>query len=78
MQNSLEVALIRGFPGSLLVVKDPPINAGDIRDMGLIPGQEGPLEEEMATHPSVLAWRISYSEAPGGLQSMGLQKAGHN
>ena len=38
MQNSLEVALIRGFPGSLLVVKDPPINAGDIRDMGSIPG----------------------------------------
>ena len=75
MQNSLEVALIRGFPGSLLVVKDPPINAGDIRDMGLIPGQEGPLEEEMATHPSVLAWRIPWTVEPGGLQSMGLQRS---
>ena len=78
MQNSLEVALIRGFPGSLLVVKDPPINAGDIRDMGLIPGQEGPLEEEMATHSSVLAWRIPGMGEPGGLPSMGLHRVGHN
>ena len=34
-------------------------------------GQEDPLEEEMATHPSILAWRIIWTEDPGGLQSMG-------
>jgi len=42
------------------------------------PGQEGPLEEEMATHSSILAWRIPRTEEPGGLQSMGLQRVGHD
>ena len=37
--------------------------------------QEDPLEEEMAIHSSVLAWRIPWTEDPGGLQSMGLQKS---
>ena len=37
-----------------------------------------PLEEEMATYSSILAWRILWTEEPGGLQSMGLQSAGHN
>ena len=41
-------------------------------------GREHPLEEEMATHSSILAWRIPWTEEPGGLQSMGLQRAGHN
>ena len=36
-------------------------------------GQENPLEEEMATHSSILAWEIAWTEEPGGLQSMGLQ-----
>ena len=40
------------------------------------PGQEEPLEKGMATHSSVLAWRISWTEEPGGLQSMGSQRAG--
>ena len=40
-------------------------------------GQEDPLEEGMATHSSVLAWRIPWTEEPGRLQSMGLQTAGH-
>ena len=39
--------------------------------------QEHPLEEEMATHSSILAWKIPWTEEPGGLQSMGLQRAGH-
>ena len=60
-----------------LVVKNPPANAGDIRDAGPIPGQEGPLEEAMATHSSILAWRIPWTEEPGGLQSTGPQRAGH-
>ena len=41
-------------------------------------GQENPLEKEMATHSSTLAWRIPRMEEPGGLQSMGLQRVGHN
>ena len=38
-------------------------------------GQEGPLEKEMATHSSILAWKILWTEEPAGLQSMGLQKS---
>ena len=41
-------------------------------------GWEDPLEEEMATHSSILAWRIPWTEEPGGLQSMGLQKVGND
>ena len=40
-------------------------------------GQEDPLEKEMATHSIILAWRIPWTEEPGGLQSMGLQRVGH-
>ena len=41
-------------------------------------GQEDPLEKEKATHSSIPAWRISWTEEPGGLQSMGLQKVAHD
>ena len=41
-------------------------------------GGEDPLEEEMATRSSILAWRIPWTEEPGGLQSMGSQRVGHN
>ena len=41
-------------------------------------GPEDPLEEEMATHSSILAWRIPWTEEPGGLQSMRLQRAEHD
>ena len=41
-------------------------------------GWEGPLEKEMATHSSILAWKTPWTEEPGGLQSMGLQRVGHN
>ena len=41
-------------------------------------GGEGPLKEGMATHPSVLAWRIPMAEEPGGLQSMGSRRVGHD
>ena len=61
-----------------LVVKNPPANAGDTRDLGSIPGQEDPLEKGMATHYSILAWRIAWTEEPGGLQSLGSQRVGHN
>ena len=56
------------------MVKNPPINAGDV---GSVLGLENPLEEEMATHSSILDWEISRTEEPGGLQSTGSQRVGH-
>jgi len=41
-------------------------------------GWKDPLEEDMATHSSILAWRIPWTEETGGLQSMGLQRVGHD
>ena len=41
-------------------------------------GWEDPLEKEMATHSSILVWRIPWTEEPGGLQSMGSQRVGHD
>ena len=56
--------------------KNPPANAGDA---GLTPGLWAvSLEEEMATHCGILAWRIPWTEEPGGLQSTGSQKVGHD
>ena len=55
-----------------LVVKNPPVNARDIRDVALLPGQEGPLEEGMTTHSIILAWRIPWTEEFGQPQSIGL------
>ena len=49
------------------MVKNPPANSGDVRDMGSIPGWDDPLEVELATHSSTLAWRIPWTEEPGGL-----------
>ena len=60
------------------VVKKLPGKAGDTGDGGLIPGLGRPLEEEMATHSSILAWRIPWTEEPGGLQSIGWQRVGHD
>ena len=57
-----------------LEVKNPPANPGDIRDVGFIPGQEDSLEEGMATHSSILAWRIPWTGEPGGLQPIGSQR----
>ena len=53
--------------------KESPCNAGDV---SLIPGS-GRSPKQTATHSSVLAWEISGTEEPGGLQSMGLQRGGH-
>ena len=55
----------------VLVVKNPSTNGGDTGDPSFIPGWEDPLEEEMATHSSILAWRIPWTEEPGRLYSMG-------
>ena len=57
-----------------LVVKNLPANAGDIRGIVQSLGQEDPLEEGMATHSSILAWRIPWTEK---LRSIGWQRVGH-
>ena len=60
------------------MVKNLPASAGDIADVGLVPGWEDPLEEGMATHSSVLAGRTPWTEEPGGLQCIRLQRVGHD
>ena len=69
----------------VLVVKKPPANAGDIREVGLILGsvsrslgQEDPMEEGMTIYSSILAWRIPWTEELGGLQCIGSQRVGHD
>ena len=63
------------------MVKNQPASAGDLRAVGMTPGQgrsPGGRGEGMATHFSILAWRIPLTEEPGGLRSMGSQRVGHN
>ena len=63
----------------VLVVKNPPADAGDIRDNVFDPCvRKIPLEESRATHSSVLAWRIPWTEEPGRLQSTGSQRVEHD
>ena len=65
-------------PGAALVAemaKNPPaVRETCVRSLGW----EDPLEEGMATHSGILAWRIPWTEEPGGLRSMGLQRVGHD
>ena len=63
----------RGLSG-----KKSACSAGDTKAGGSFPHWEDPLEEEMATHSCILAWRIPWTEEPGRLQLMGLQRVGHN
>jgi len=58
---------ITGFPGG----SDDKQSACNMRDPGSIPGLEGTLEKGMATQPSILLWRISWTAEPGKLQFMG-------
>ena len=64
----------RAFPGG----SDGKEFACNAEDPGSIPGLVGPLEKEMATHSSLLAWRIPWTREPGGLQSIGLQRVRHD
>ena len=58
-----------------LLVKNPPaMQETQVRSLGW----EDPLEKEMATHSSILAWKMPWKEEPGRLQSMGSQRVGHN
>ena len=61
-----------------LISKESICNAGAAGDMGLIPGLGRSLEEGMVTHSSILAWRITWTEEPSGLQSVELQGVRHN
>ena len=60
------------------MVKNPLAKAGDSRLESSIPGWGRSLENEMATHSSILAWEIPWTEDPGKLQSMGSQRVGYN
>ena len=64
----------RGFPGGS-EGKESACSAGDLDS---IPGTGRSLEKEMATHASILAWRIPWTEEPSGLQSMESQRVGHD
>ena len=63
-----------GFPGGSEVKNLPTRQEMQVRSLV----QEDPLEGDIATHSSILAWRIPWTEEPGGLQSTGLQRLGHN
>ena len=63
-----------GFPGGSAVKNLPVKQETWVRSLG----QEDPLEKGMATHSSILAWRIAWTEEPGGLQSMGSQRVRHD
>ena len=66
-----------GFLGGL-VGKESACNAREQETWIQSLGQEDPLKEDMATHSSILAWRIPWAEEPGGLQSTGFQRVRHD
>ena len=66
--------IFTGFPGGSVVKNLPEIQKTSVRSLD----QENPLEEGMVTHASILAWKIPRTEEPGGLQSMELQRVGHD
>ena len=59
-------------------VKNLPAMQEDTGEVGSIPGSEDLLEEGMATYSNILAWKISWTKEPGGLQPKGLQRVGHD
>ena len=76
---------IQGFGFFFVMSKIPSLVAQSVKNLPAVQetwvrslGWEDPLEKEMATHSSILAWKISWTEEPGGLQSMGSQRVGHD
>ena len=63
-----------GFPGGSVIKNLPAMQEMQVGSLG----RDDPLERGMATHSSILAWRIPWTEEPGGLQSIGSQGVGHN
>ena len=74
----IKVFIIEIFILLVLVVKNPPANAGTRETWVQSLGWEDRPEEEMATHSSILAWRIPWTEEPGAVQSTGSQRVSHN
>ena len=72
--SDLAAATAAGFPGGSVVKNVPGMLEMQVQSLG----QEDPLEKEVATHSSILTWRIPWTEEPGGLESMLLQRAGHD
>ena len=65
---------IQDFPVVQMVKNLPAMQETWVQSLG----QEDPLEKEMATHSSILAWEVPWTEKPGGLQSVGLQRVRHD
>ena len=63
-----------GFPGGSVVTNPPAMQEMQVQSLG----RADPLEKEMAAHSSVLAWRIPWTEGPGGLQPMGSKQVEHD
>ena len=76
--HSRELRLLLVGAKVVLVIKNLPSNAGDIGGVGSILGQEDPLEKGMATHSSILAWRILMDREAYGLQPMRSQRVRHD
>ena len=74
LQRQQEPAGIRASLVAQSVKSLPTVQETRVRSLG----QEDPLQKEMATHSSILAWRIPWMEKPGGLQSVGPQRVGHD
>ena len=70
--SAQDLNLVSGASLLAPLVKNLPASVGDVSS---IPESEDPLEEQMATHFSILAWGIPWTEEPGGLQSTGLQES---
>ena len=69
-----QLYIYMGFPGSSAGKESAAVQETPVGFLG----QEDPLEEEMATHSSILAWKIPWTEEPGRLQSMESQRVGHD
>ena len=69
--------MLDGFP-QWLSGKESACNTGDAGDLGSIPGSGRAPGEGTETHSSILAWKIPWTEEPGGLQAMGSQRVGHD
>ena len=63
-----------GYPGGLGVKNLPAVQETQVQSLGI----KDPLEKELATHSSILAWEMPWTEEPGGLQSMESQRVGHD
>ena len=72
--NKEKYGAMKGFPGGSDSKNPPVVQETWVQSLG----QEDPLEEEMETHSSVLAWEMPWPEEPGRLQSKGSQRTGHN